>query len=151
VESCEPLADRAARLGKIARVIDIATGCGRYVLVVTIEPAGGRVIPVRIRVSRECWHFAIDALMGAQRERRAKRPAGSYTAKLFDGGLTRSLKKIGEEATDIVVAAQAEGRKRTVSEITDLVFHLCVLMTELGIDWSDIGDVLTSPAHGSDH
>ena len=141
---------KGATSGHTQRVIGISTDCDRDALIVTVEPAG----PACHTGAESCFDevppLPLDRLMAVLRDRRARRPAGSYTAKLFDGGLPRMLKKIGEEATEVVIAASGEGRERTVSEITDLVFHLCVLMTELGIDWTDIGDVLTSRAHGSD-
>jgi len=135
--------------GNTQRVVGIAPDCDRDALVVTVEPSG----PACHTGATSCFdsvpELPLERLMTVLRDRREKRPEGSYTAKLFDGGLPRILKKIGEEATEVVIAAGSEGRERTVSEISDLVFHLCVLMTEVGIDWSDIGDVLTSRAHGS--
>jgi len=136
--------------GNTQRVVGIAADCDRDALVVTVEPSG----PACHTGTTSCFdnvpELPLERLMTVLRDRREKRPEGSYTAKLFDAGLPRILKKIGEEATEVVIAASGEGRERTVSEISDLVFHLCILMTELGIDWSDIGDVLTSRAHGSD-
>ncbi len=76
--------------------------------------------------------------MSVLRERREKRPEGSYTAKLFSGGRGRIAKKIGEEATEVVIAALSETRDRMISEIADLVFHVTVLMADEGIDWSEI-------------
>lgn len=76
--------------------------------------------------------------MNVLRDRREKRPEGSYTAKLFSGGRARIVKKIGEEATEVVIAALSETRDRIISEIADLVFHVTVLMADEGIDWSEI-------------
>jgi phosphoribosyl-ATP pyrophosphohydrolase len=76
--------------------------------------------------------------MNILRDRREKRPEGSYTAKLFTAGRGRIVKKIGEEATEVVIAALSETRERMISEIADLVFHVSVLMADEGIEWADI-------------
>jgi phosphoribosyl-ATP pyrophosphohydrolase len=76
--------------------------------------------------------------MNVLRDRREKRPEGSYTAKLFTEGRGRIAKKIGEEATEVVIAALSETHERMISEIADLVFHVSVLMADEGIEWSEI-------------
>jgi phosphoribosyl-ATP pyrophosphohydrolase len=72
------------------------------------------------------------------RDRKAQRPEGSYSTYLFNEGRDKILKKIGEEATEVVIAAKGEDRERLVSEIADLVFHLSVLMVDAGIAWTDV-------------
>jgi phosphoribosyl-ATP pyrophosphohydrolase len=86
--------------------------------------------------------------MEVLRDRREKRPEGSYTAKLFDGGRTKILKKIGEEASEVIIAATSEPRERLVSEIADLVFHLSVLMTEEEVEWWEVEGELEQRAGG---
>ena len=81
----------------------------------------------------------LDSLMAVLRSRRSERPDGSYSARLFEGGTNRILKKIGEEATEVVIAAGSETRERLVSEVADLVFHLSVLLVEKDLNWGDIG------------
>jgi phosphoribosyl-ATP pyrophosphohydrolase/phosphoribosyl-AMP cyclohydrolase len=129
---------KGATSGNTQRVVHIAADCDRDALVVTVEPAG----PACHTGASSCFDdvppLPLDALMQVLAERRASRPEGSYSAKLFDGGLPRILKKIGEEATEVVIAASQEGRERTISEVADLVFHLSVLMTEQGIAWADV-------------
>lgn len=71
-------------------------------------------------------------------ERRETRPENSYTSYLFNQGLDKILKKIGEEATETVIAAKNEGTKELTAEITDLIFHLLVLMVERGVSLRDI-------------
>ena len=133
---------KGATSGNTQRVVGISADCDRDALVVTVEPAG----PACHTGAESCFEdvppLPLDALMAVLRDRREKRPEGSYTARLFDGGLPRILKKIGEEATEVVIAATSEGRERTVSEITDLVFHLSVLMTATDIAWPDVYDEL---------
>ena len=147
---------KGATSGNTQRVIDIATDCDRDALVVTVEPAGPACHTGSVSCFERVPPLPLEGLMAVLRERYEQRPEGSYTAKLFDGGLPRILKKIGEEATEVVIAATSEGRERTISEITDLVFHLCVLMTDQEIEWSEVFEelerrrkVLTSPPHGS--
>ena len=133
---------KGATSGNTQRVIDITTDCDRDALVVTVEPAGPACHTGSVSCFERVPPLPLEGLMAVLRDRREHRPEGSYTAKLFNGGLPRILKKIGEEATEVVIAASGEGRERTVSEIADLVFHLSVLMTEVGIEWRDIFDEL---------
>lgn len=69
---------------------------------------------------------------------------GSYTCYLFDKGLDKILKKVGEEATEVIIAGKAEDRKETVYEIADLAYHVMVLMLQLGISLEDVGRELAS-------
>ena len=69
---------------------------------------------------------------------------GSYTSYLFDKGLDKILKKVGEEATEVIIAGKAEDRKETVYEIADLAYHVMVLMLQLGISLEDVGRELAS-------
>ena len=80
----------------------------------------------------------LERLMQVLRDRHEKRPADSYSTYLFNEGRDKILKKIGEEATEVVIAAKGESRERTISEIADLVFHLSVLMVDAGIGWGDV-------------
>jgi phosphoribosyl-ATP pyrophosphohydrolase/phosphoribosyl-AMP cyclohydrolase len=70
--------------------------------------------------------------------REAERPEGSYTARLFNGGLDAILKKVGEEAIDAVIAAKSGSRRELVSELSDLLYHVIVLMVERGIGLKEI-------------
>ena len=77
-------------------------------------------------------------------------PQGSYTTYLFEKGLDKILKKVGEECTEVIIAAKAEDRAETVYEISDLVYHVLVLMIEQGIEVDDIIRELAS-RHVIDH
>ena len=68
----------------------------------------------------------------------AERPAGSYSASLFDAGRAKILKKVNEEATEVVIAASHETRERLVSELADLVYHLSALMVNEAVSWQDV-------------
>lgn len=129
---------KGATSGNTQRVVSISEDCDGDALVVGVIPNG----PACHTGARSCFADAprrmLDRLMDVLRDRRDKRPAGSYTARLFDGGRTKILKKIGEESAEVLIAATSETRERLVSEIADLVFHLSVLMTDEGIAWSDV-------------
>lgn len=76
-------------------------------------------------------------------ERKENPQEGSYINYLFDKGIDKILKKIGEECTDLVIAAKNENKEEITCEISDLLYHIMVLMTEKGISWEDIGEELT--------
>ena len=77
-------------------------------------------------------------------------PAGSYTSYLFEKGIDKILKKVGEESTEVIIAGKAGDRKETVYEIADLAYHLMVLMVEMGLTPEDIRRELAS-RHIIDH
>lgn len=88
--------------------------------------------------------FCIDALMAKLKERKKLMPEGSYTTYLFRKGLDKILKKVGEECTEVIIAAKAEDKAETVYEIADLAYHTLVLMIESGIELEDIRNELGS-------
>ena len=88
--------------------------------------------------------FSYQGLYELLEERNARRPEGSYTTYLFEKGLDKILKKVGEEATEVIIAGKAEDRKETVYEIADLAYHVMVLMLQLGISLEDVGRELAS-------
>ena len=83
-------------------------------------------------------------------DRKATRPEGSYTSYLFDKGIDKILKKVGEESTEVIIAAKADDRKETVYELADLAYHAMVLMVEMGISVEDVHRELAS-RHIIDH
>lgn len=80
----------------------------------------------------------LDELNGIVKERKASPREGSYTTYLFTKGVDKICKKIGEEATEVVIAAKNGARDEIVYEISDLLYHLNVLMVEEGVAWSDV-------------
>jgi len=90
--------------------------------------------------------LAIDNLYSLIAERKDKRPEGSYTTYLFNSGLDKILKKIAEEAGEVIIAAKNRSPHETVSELADLFYHLLVLMVERDVKLSDVRDELTSRA-----
>lgn len=83
-------------------------------------------------------------------DRRTEKKEGSYTTYLFEKGLDKILKKVGEESTEVIIAAKAEDKAETIYEIADLAYHIMVLMTEAGIRLDDITSELAS-RHVIDH
>jgi len=129
---------KGATSGNTQRVVHIAEDCDGDALVVTVEPAG----PACHTGAFSCFDgvppLPRDRLMTVLRDRYEKRPEKSYSAYLFNEGRDKILKKIGEEATEVVIAAKGQGRERLVSEIADLVYHLSVLMVDEEMDWRDV-------------
>ena len=82
--------------------------------------------------------------------RRENPQEGSYTCYLFEKGLDKILKKVGEESTEVIIAAKAEDKAETIYEISDLVYHVMVLMIQAGISLDDIKAELAS-RHVIDH
>jgi len=76
--------------------------------------------------------------------RKYEKKDGSYTSYLFEKGLDKILKKVGEESTEVIIAAKACDRKDTIYEIADLTYHVLVLMAEAGIGIDDIYSELAS-------
>jgi phosphoribosyl-ATP pyrophosphohydrolase/phosphoribosyl-AMP cyclohydrolase len=137
---------KGATSGNTQRVVAISEDCDQDAFVLSVIPNG----PACHTGARSCFSGVpprtLDRLMSVLRDRREKRPESSYTATLFNGGRGRIAKKIGEEATEVVIAALSETRERLVSEIADLVFHVSVLMTNEEIEWSEIEGELETRA-----
>ena len=88
--------------------------------------------------------FEIDNLYALLVDRKEKMPEGSYTTYLFDKGLDKILKKIGEESTEVIIAGKDRDKSETVYEIADLVYHVMVLMVEMGITPDEVREELKS-------
>ena len=143
--------------GNVQRLVSVTADCDRDALVVEVEPAGpachlGGVscfeFPVWQSDTRQ--GFTADGLMELLAGRKKEMPEGSYTSYLFEKGLDKILKKVGEEATEVIIAGKAEDRRETVYEIADLAYHVMVLMTEAGITLDDVRAELAS-RHIIDH
>lgn len=88
--------------------------------------------------------FSYEKLYRLLLERKETRPEGSYTTYLFEKGLDKILKKVGEECTEVIIAAKDRDKKETIYEIADLAYHVMVLMAEAGISLDDIRAELAS-------
>lgn len=80
----------------------------------------------------------IETLEATIRDRKERRPEGSYTTSLFDAGMPRIAQKVGEEGVEVVVASLAEDPPRVASEMADLVYHCLVLLAAQDLDWQDV-------------
>jgi phosphoribosyl-ATP pyrophosphohydrolase/phosphoribosyl-AMP cyclohydrolase len=103
-----------------------------------------------VLVSEEAAPFSMEGLYELLLDRKAKLPEGSYTTYLFQKGIDKILKKVGEETTEVIIAAKADDKRDTVYEIADLAYHVMVLMVQMGISLEDIHDELAS-RHVIDH
>lgn len=138
-------------------IVSITADCDKDALVVMVEPDG----PACHKGTTSCFNdevfqsekrheFSYEGLMKLIEGRKTDRKEGSYTTYLFDKGIDKILKKIGEETTEVIIAAKAEDKKETVYEIADLAYHVMVLMVEQGITLEDIHNELAS-RHVIDH
>ena len=100
--------------------------------------------------SDEREEFSLEALMKVIEGRKIDKKEGSYTTYLFEKGTDKILKKVGEECTEVIIAGKADDKAETIYEISDLVYHVMVLMIEMGISLDDIRNELAS-RHVIDH
>ena len=141
--------------GNVQRVVSIRPDCDGDALLVEVEkdgPAcpGGMDSCFAGAVAGGATRLALDALYRLLPEGNAKRPEGSYTTYLFEKGLEKILKKCGEEATEVVIAAMKGSREETVYELADLCYHALVLMAHCGVTPDDVRRELAS-RHVVDH
>lgn len=143
--------------GNVQHIVSITADCDADALVVVVEKDG----PACHTGSDSCffrpvWHsdtlqdFSLQGLYDLLADRKAARPEGSYTSYLFDKGIDKILKKVGEESTEVIIAAKADDRKETVYELADLAYHAMVLMVQMGISVEDVHRELAS-RHIIDH
>lgn len=142
--------------GNYQHIIDIVADCDRDALVVTVRKDG----PACHLGTDSCFNdsliedalakFSLEALMELIKGRKTEKKEGSYTTYLFEKGIDKILKKVGEECTEVIIAGKASDKKETVYEIADLAYHVMVLMIEMGISLDDIHNELAS-RHVIDH
>lgn len=143
--------------GNYQHIVSITADCDGDALVVVVEPDGPAchlgtescfAYPVFQSENRQ--EFSYQGLMNLIEGRKTDRKEGSYTTYLFDKGLDKILKKVGEESTEVIIAAHANDKKETIYEIADLAYHVMVLMVEQGISLEDIHRELAG-RHVIDH
>ena len=130
---------KGATSGNTQKVVHIAHDCDDDALLVSVIPNG----PACHKGTTSCFADApvlpLQKLMATLRSRYEKRPEGSYSARLFNKGRGKIAQKLGEEATEVIVAAlNGEGRERVIYEAADLMYHLAALLVNEGIDWSEV-------------
>lgn len=142
--------------GNVQHIENIIADCDRDALVVTVKKEG----PACHLGGDSCFEFpvmgqlpdgfSIKGLYKMLEERRETKPEGSYTSYLFEKGIDKILKKVGEESTEVIIGAKGGDKAETIYEIADLTYHVMVLMVEMGISVDDVLAELSS-RHIIDH
>ena len=143
--------------GNYQHIVSITADCDGDALVVMVEPEG----PACHLGTTSCFEnpvfqsenrheFSYQGLMDLIEGRKIEKKEGSYTTYLFEKGLDKILKKVGEESTEVIIAAKDDDKKETIYEIADLAYHVMVLMIQMGISLEDIHKELAS-RHVIDH
>ena len=141
--------------GNYQHIVSVTADCDHDALLVRVQPDG----PACHLGTASCFEnplligeeaFSLDGLYELLTDRKAQLPEGSYTSYLFQKGIDKILKKVGEERTEVIVAGKGGERAETVYEIADLAYHVMVLMVEMGIRPEEIRRELAS-RHVIDH
>ena len=130
--------------GNKQHIVSIVTDCDRDALTVTVKKDG----PACHLGTDSCFNdevfvgeeseFSLEALMKVIEGRKTEKKEGSYTTYLFEKGIDKILKKVGEECTEVIIAGKANDKAETVYEISDLVYHLLVMMNERGLALDEV-------------
>ena len=142
--------------GNYQHIVSITADCDYDALEVRVKKDG----PACHLGTDSCFHndilgekqekFQLEGLYQLLRSRKKELPEGSYTTYLFQKGIDKILKKVGEECTEVIIAGKADDRAETVYEIADLAYHVMVLMVQMGISVEDIRKELAG-RHIIDH
>ncbi len=143
--------------GNYQHVLEIKADCDLDALVITVKKDG----PACHKGTDSCFSntfyrrrgyqdFSIEDLMELIKGRKEDKQSGSYTSYLFEKGIDKILKKVGEESTEVIIAAKADDKKETIYEIADLAYHVMVMMAEMNISMEDVTKELAS-RHVIDH
>lgn len=143
--------------GNYQHIVSITADCDKDALTIVVEKDGpachkgtDSCFEYPVWQSEDRHEFSIEGLYELLEGRKEEKPEGSYTTYLFEKGLDKILKKVGEECTEVIIAGKAEDKKETIYEIADLAYHVMVLMVEAGISVEDIQKELAS-RHIIDH
>jgi len=143
--------------GNYQHIVSITADCDGDALVVVVEKDGpachtgtDSCFNTPVYQSEELHEFTLQGLYDLLVGRQKDRPQGSYTTYLFDKGLDKILKKVGEECTEVIIAGKADDKAETVYELADLAYHALVLMVQMGISVEDVHRELAS-RHIIDH
>ena len=143
--------------GNVQHIVSITADCDRDALTVEVIKDG----PACHLGTDSCFSnqvfrsdlpepFTLEGLMKLLEGRKTEKKEGSYTTYLFEKGIDKILKKVGEETTEVIVAGKGGDKRETIYEIADLTYHVMVLMIEMGISLEDIHQELAS-RHVIDH
>ena len=143
--------------GNYQHIVSITADCDGDALVVMVEPDGpachlgtDSCFEYPVYQSEERHEFSYQGLMDLIEGRKTSPKEGSYTTYLFDKGLDKILKKVGEECTEVIIAAKDDDKAETIYEVADLAYHVMVMMIQQGISLEDIHKELAS-RHVIDH
>ena len=143
--------------GNYQHIVSITADCDKDALTVVVEKDGpachtgtDSCFTKPVYQSSELNQFTLEGLYELLLGRQKEKPEGSYTTYLFEKGIDKILKKVGEECTEVIIAGKADDKKETVYEIADLAYHVMVLMVQMGISVEDIHRELAS-RHIIDH
>lgn len=143
--------------GNVQHIVSITTDCDCDALVVEVIKDGpachngtDSCFTKLLFESEETQRFALETLYDLLMQRNRERPEKSYTTYLFEKGREKILKKVGEECTEVVIAAMKDDKREIIYEISDLCYHVLVLMVESGITVDEIKQELAS-RHIIDH
>ncbi len=139
--------------GNFQHIVSITADCDKDALEIIVEPDG----PACHTGEFSCFHnpvwenpdmsesaFSLDSLIKLIEGRKTEKKEGSYTTYLFEKGIDKILKKVGEESTEVIIAGKADDKAETIYEISDLAYHVLVLMVQMGISLDDIKRELAS-------
>ena len=137
--------------GNYQHIVSITADCDKDALTVVVEKEGPAChtgaescFYNEVWESQELSQFSLSSLMKLIEGRKTQKKEGSYTTYLFVKGIDKILKKVGEESTEVIIAAKADDKKETIYEIADLTYHVMVLMIQMGISLDDIYSDLKS-------
>lgn len=137
--------------GNYQHVVSITADCDGDALTVVVEKDGPACHTGEdscffnpVWESDERHEFSLDGLMELLKGRKEDKKEGSYTTYLFEKGIDKILKKVGEESTEVIIAGKADDKAETIYEIADLTYHVMVLMVQMGISVEDIHRELAS-------
>ena len=143
--------------GNYQHIVSITADCDNDALVVVVEPDGpachlgtDSCFENPVWQSEDKHEFSLQSLMSLIEGRKTEKKEGSYTTYLFEKGIDKILKKVGEDSTEVIIAGKADDKAETIYEIADLTYHLMVLMIQMGISLEDIHRELAS-RHVIDH
>lgn len=149
---------KGATSGNTQAVVEVVVDCDEDALLVRVSPSGpachkGEVscfhnylIRQQVGTSETAFGQSVTSLYQIIESRQRERPEGSYTSYLFQAGLDKILKKVGEEAAETIVAAKNEDDGQFVNEVADLMYHLLVLMVARGVALEEVGSELSRRA-----
>jgi len=143
--------------GNVQHVVSITADCDKDALIIKVEKDGPACHTGAescffntLFINEEKSEFSLKGLYELLLGRKETRPEGSYTTYLFEKGVDKILKKVGEECTEVIIAGKADDKKETVYEIADLAYHVMVLMAQMGITVEEVQSELAS-RHVIDH